>query len=346
MSRPSFLVPSDVSDSIAKRENCILFTQHLQYATFPLFSPQLTTHSTCIDTGGTKTHVHAHSDECKHTHSLSSKLKAFPPPCLFSSAVTFCPDVSLKSLSGSGGVISAALCRHTGKRDGGKGGWGMMSWCWIMRVNSALRVIEPSLVAWWKQPIVQYLSAPHRFPVLCFSHTWAGELSLTKSSITSPLSCPCVEAQIVGYHIKTQWIFLHSPLFTSHHLFHFSQSMLAPLLFFSLALFLFLAQTLFSLSLLGNRVTPASSPQNQCGGLFRQPGKCSISFFFLLPRLSNSPLHLSIRVWDCKTLPDWAGWRFSMQMTGIAYSSRNCVSALLWVLANFAEPPSQILVDQ
>lgn len=125
MSGPRFLVPSVVSDSIVERENCILFTQRLQYATFPLYSLQLTTHSTCRDTESLQRHTeHARSDERKHTHKLSSRLKAFPPPSLSfcSSAVTFCPDMSLKSVTGSGGVISATLCLQTGRRDRGRGG--------------------------------------------------------------------------------------------------------------------------------------------------------------------------------------------------------------------------------
>lgn len=219
-----------------------------------------------------------------------------------------------------------------------------MSWCWIMRVNSALRVTEPSLVAWWKQPIVQYLSALHHFPVLCFSHTWAGDLSLAKSSITSPVSCPCVEAQIVGYHIKTQRILLHSPLFTSHHLFHFSQSMLAPFLFFSLALFLF--PTLFSLSLslssetgwprrlvLRTSAVGCSDNRENVPFLF-------FSFYLVwVTHLCTSPLECEIaRV--CRTELA-GGFRCRWQGSHILLET-----ALLWVLVNFAEPPSQILVDQ
>lgn len=133
----------------------------------PLFhslacSLQPTAHA---QTGGTKTHVHAHMNA--NTHTLNSRLKAFPPPCLFSSAMTFCPDMSLKSVAGSGGVISPALCIKTGRRDGAEGGWGTMSWCWIMRVNWALGVTDPSLVAWWRQPIESLCSPPVlSFPLL------------------------------------------------------------------------------------------------------------------------------------------------------------------------------------
>lgn len=92
MSRPSFLVPSDVSDSPVKRENCILFTQRLQYATFPLFSLQLTTHSTCTDAGG---HKDTRTLRWMQTHTaLTEGLEQpppAPPPCLFSSAVTLLP---------------------------------------------------------------------------------------------------------------------------------------------------------------------------------------------------------------------------------------------------------------
>lgn len=141
MSGPRFLVPSDVSDSIAERENCILFTQRLQYATFPLYSLELTTHSTCTDTQAYKdTHTRAQMNA--NAHKLSSRLRAFslPLPEFFSSAVTFRPDMPLKSVTRSGGVISAALCTPNGHKGRREGRLAMMSWCWTMRVNSALRV--------------------------------------------------------------------------------------------------------------------------------------------------------------------------------------------------------------
>lgn len=137
------------------------------------------------------------------------------------------------------------------------------------------------------------------------------------------MSWLCAEAQTVGYQIRTQGLFFHSPFFISHHLFLFSQPFLTS---YCLALLLSLAPTLlppsvFSYSLSGDGVTRVSRLRNQCGGLFRQPGKCSVSFFFLL-HLSNSPLHLSIRVWDCRSPPHWAGWRFFMPMTRIVCSPK------------------------
>lgn len=67
-------MPSVVSDSIVERENCILFTQCLQYATFPLYSLQLTTRSTCTDTQKpAKPHrTDACSDECERFFSVTS----------------------------------------------------------------------------------------------------------------------------------------------------------------------------------------------------------------------------------------------------------------------------------
>lgn len=61
----------------------------------------------------------------KNTHTTFAQ--GIPPPpesFSFSSAVTFCPDVSLKSVTGSGGAISTALClqvEHEGRRQGAVG---------------------------------------------------------------------------------------------------------------------------------------------------------------------------------------------------------------------------------
>lgn len=60
-------------------------------------------------------------------------------------------------------------------------------------------------------------------------------------------------------------------------------------------------------------------------------------FFFLLLHLSNSPLHLSIRVWDCRTPLDCASGRFSTQMTGIACPLKNYASVLLWFFVNLLD---------
>lgn len=70
-----------------------------------------------------------------HTQPLLKAFPLLPPPpesFSFSSAVTFCPDVSLKSVTGSGGAISTALClqvEHEGRRRGAVGELGSGGAC-------------------------------------------------------------------------------------------------------------------------------------------------------------------------------------------------------------------------
>lgn len=134
--------------------------------------------------------------------------------------------------------------------------------------------------------------------------------------ISAPwMSWLCAEAQTVGYQIRTQGLLFQSTFFFSHR--HVSHSFLS----FCLALILSLARGFPPLpSLPDSLPSPCEDGglprvprlRNQRGGLFRQPGK------FLLLHLSKSPLHLSNRVWDWRSWPDWACSRFSTQMTGIA----------------------------
>lgn len=143
----------------------------------------------------------------------------------------------------------------------------MMSWCWTMRVNSALRVTQPSQ----SPPLLSSPQAPGL--ASCFFRSHMGgrfELDRELNHITAAwMSWLRTDAQTVGYQIRTQGLFFHlllPSLFVYHHLFLFSQSLV---LFCS-----------FSPSLVGDRVTQVSRLRIRCGGLFRQPGKCSISAFF------------------------------------------------------------------
>lgn len=180
MSRPCFLVPLDVTDSIVKSENCILFTQRLQYATFPLYSLQLTTHSTCTAAQTYKDTRNVHAQMIAFAHEHGSGLEALPPHCPSFSTLLwhFCPDMSLKSVTGSGAAISAAPWLQMGRRDGGEGR------------NDEL-VLDHACKP-WKQPILTRLSssavlssgARHRQLFTRSYSTRAGDLNLTKSSIT------------------------------------------------------------------------------------------------------------------------------------------------------------------
>lgn len=138
-----------------------------------------------------------------------------------------------------------------------------------------------------------------------FGYTRARDLSLTVSSITSRLpGCHgCVQRRKpLDFRLEHRGSFSNplSSFLTNTFLARFCLS--ASLWFFpSLAVPppLLLADSLPSPREDGGwpRVPRL---RNQCGGLFRQPGK------FLLLHLSKSPLHLSNRVWDWRSWPDWA----------------------------------------
>lgn len=74
----------------------------------------------------------------------------------------------------------------------------------------------------------------------------------------------------------------------------FSTTLRAPLL--SLSLLLSSYSSSFYPSLFGDGVTQVSRLRNECGGLFRQPGKCSISSFFYFIRVT----HLCTSPLDCE----------------------------------------------
>lgn len=112
----------------------MLFTQCLQYANFPLFSLQLTTQSAFRDMGW---HKDTRSDGCEHTPNLSSRLKAFPPLCLFIQRCDILPWHVIKKCPRFWG--SDSHCLQMSSRDRSRRGCSMMSWCWVMRVNLAPR---------------------------------------------------------------------------------------------------------------------------------------------------------------------------------------------------------------
>lgn len=108
-------------------------------------------------------------------------------------------------------------------------------------------VTEPFLVTWWKQPVVSLCLFATSWFFVSVTHgqeiwTWPGAQSRLhrRVRVLRPKSLD---------QIRARRSFLRSPLFTSHHPFHFSQLVLGPFLFFSLALFLFLAPSFLSLSL-------------------------------------------------------------------------------------------------
>lgn len=137
MSGPRFLVPSDVSDSIAERENCILFTQRLQYATFPLYSLQLTTHSTCTDTQAYKdTHMRALRWMQTHTN-LAQGLKPFLPLAwVFQQRCDILPWHVIKKCHRFWGSDFHCSLPPNGQKGRRQGRVGMMNWCWTKRANS------------------------------------------------------------------------------------------------------------------------------------------------------------------------------------------------------------------
>lgn len=168
-----------------------------------------------------------------HTN-LAQGLKIFssPSPEFFSSAVTFCPDMSLKTVTGSGGVISTALCLRMGRRDGdeGGGGVGMRSWSWTTRINSAFG--SCNLLLWHYgsslilSPLVSLQAQGLLVVFFLQSHmSRRSELDHELNHISAAwMSWMCAEPQTVGYQIRTQGLFFHS---TSYHLSHPSHPFLS-----------------------------------------------------------------------------------------------------------------------
>lgn len=255
--------------------------------------------------------------------------------------------MSLKSVTGSGGVISAALCLQMGRRDGSEGGNDELVLDHACKLSPQGHITFScgTMEAAYSFSAL-LLSCPlrrHQTPPVVFfwSHMgWRFELDRELNHISTPWMC----------HGSAQ---RHKPLDISlEHRGSFS----IPLSLFITISFSFLnhfsrsasfslcdslpTPPFFSSLSLWRRGDPGVSSQEPVRRVVQTTGKM-FHFFFLLLHLSNSPLHLSIRVWDCRSPPDWPGSRFSTQITGIICSLKNCASASLWLFAKFAGP-SQI----
>lgn len=276
LSRPRFPGPSVVTDSTAEKENCILFTPRLQYATFPLYSLQPTAHRTCTD-------AQRSILRWMQTHTnLAGVFRRRPVLLGVSSAVTFGPDTSLRSVTGSGGVISSTRGRK-----------GMMSWSWAECIKSAFRVRSASPVALGRQPTPSCLLSCRLFrrrvwELFFQSHMGRG---LELNHISAPwMSRPCAEPQTAGYQIRKRGPFSFLTIPAPNQPVSVSPPR-TDTFFRSNSL------STSSYFLPKDEVTPVSRLRDQCWGLFRQPGE------FLLLHLANSPLAPSNRVWDWRV--DW-----------------------------------------
>lgn len=230
--------------------------------------------------------------------------------------------MSLKSVTGSGGVISTTLCLQTGSQDGGKGGWQWWAGagpcvcklspqghktfsCGMMETTYSLSALLPP-------------SALQASGLLCCFSVTHGQEIWAWPRAQSHLSCLDVMAVRRGTNC---WIsdWSTGPLFLTISFSFLNHS--SPVYVFlscsasfshSSSLFPALLLLLFSLVSLRRRGDPGVSSQESVRWVVQTTGKMFHFFFFfsLLLHLSNSPLHLSIRVWDCRSPPDWAGWRF------------------------------------
>lgn len=152
------------------------------------------------------------------------------------------------------------------------------------------------------------------------------------------MSWLCTEVQTAGYQIRTQGLFFHSTPFVYHHLFLFSQSLFALCFFLSLLLSSYSSS--FYPSLFGDGVTQVSRLRNECGGLFRQAGKCSISSFFYfiwVTHLCTSPLECEI-AGVCQTGLAQGFWRRLQGSYVLLKTVHQPCCRSLW----FAGLPSQI----
>lgn len=193
-------------------------------------------------------HKDTRSDECEHTPDPSSRLKAFPPPCLFIQRCDILPWHVIKKCPRFWG--SDFHCLQMSSRGRSRRGCRMRSWCWIMHVNLAPRgATQRHPVAWGEQPsqcihVLPRLQAP------------PSDLSLTEGSVASRPSDTRRKHSV--------------PLSGSDNPFVLTQSILAHFLFLSLDLFLHLPCR-------GGR----GIWDNLCGRVHRQPGKRSSSFLVL-----------------------------------------------------------------
>lgn len=141
---PRFLVPSVVSDSIVERENCILFTQRLQYATFPLYSLQLTTRSTSTDTRIQKAiRNRARSGECKcsQTWLKALTLSLFCSIFFFLFPQHYCDTLPWHVIKKChrfwGSDFCCSLPANGQQGQGARECEGMMSWSWTVCIKPA-----------------------------------------------------------------------------------------------------------------------------------------------------------------------------------------------------------------
>lgn len=221
--------------------------------------------------------AHARIHKPTKTHEAHARLnanaflKASCPLLLFffytrSSAVTFCPDTSLKSVTGSGGMISPMLWLQMGRGERSE------------EIKDWRTGVGPSRQ---KRGLLCFF--------VCVLHMSRFELDWKLNHITAFwLSCMHAEAQTIGNQIRTQ----------VHTCCYFTLYLSKPFLSFFLALILYMRLLPPLVFFLKAGWPLVSRFRNQCGGLFRQAGT-------LLLHLTNSPVHLSNRVWDWKSPVNW-----------------------------------------
>lgn len=280
MSGAHFPVPSVVSDSIVERENCILFTQRLQYATFPLYSLQLPTDGTCTEPQTCKDTQGACSAECiQFCHGLR-----LPAPCYFFFFLPFFsypqqfsdipPWHVIKKCHRFWGNDFCHAPAPNGEEETRRGNKGMTNWSWTKHIKSGRQ--EACCV----------------FYVLHMGRKF--ELDWKLNHITALwASWPHAEAQTIGNQIKMQvlrrWYFTPR-LFSA-----------TPRPFRSVLDTFYETSPTVRFLPEGRLTPPVPRFGNQRGGSFRQAGK-------LLLHLTNSPVLLANRVWDWKNPVNWTEW--------------------------------------
>lgn len=139
--------------------------------------------------------------------------------------MTFCPDVSLKTVTGSGGAISAALCLRSGqqgRRDEGWGGGGsdelLLDHACKLGPRGRVTFSRGTMEAAHSLPVLSSPQAPGVLVVFFFfsrSHMGSRfELDRELNHVPAAwMSWLCAEAQTVGYQIRARGLFFHSPFF-------------------------------------------------------------------------------------------------------------------------------------
>lgn len=253
---------------------------------------------------------HGVAQRCTHaqmnasTHpSLAWGLKQ-PPHAFSYSDVTFCPDTSLKSVTGSGGVISTASKWAEGDRS--SRGCRMMSWCWIMRVNLTPRG--------WGGGSENFLLWPDGSSLVYPLSLWAWPRARSRLLPGMPGGNTASLLQVLSIHLSRLNQFWPS--------------------------FCFLVLLYFSTSLVRDGETGAPSVASGSDNQESAP----VLFLVLLLHQSYSPLHLSIRVWDCRSLSRRTREVFHADYRGASLCNRLSCSVVLCP-RELAEPPSQIWLD-